>query len=68
MDASSQRRCEVCNIEIHRASFAKHLKSKKHEENEKIIPTNFFNEQSSSKPIKLKQVPTLKELAKKNKY
>ena len=23
------RTCEVCNVNIHRASFAKHLKSKK---------------------------------------
>ena len=35
------------------------------QENQKIIPSNFFYETSTSKPIKLKQVPTLKELARK---
>ena len=65
MDATELRRCEICNKSIHRASYAKHLRSKLHEENQKIIPSNFFNEPSSSKPIKLKQVPTLKELARK---
>ena len=34
--------CDVCNVNVHRASFAKHLKSKKHLENliqnEIIIP------------------------------
>ena len=36
------RRCEICNINIHRASYAKHLRSKKHEENQKIVPSNFL--------------------------
>ena len=26
-------RCEICNIDVHRASYAKHLKSKRHLEN-----------------------------------
>ena len=64
MDATEIRRCEICNKSVHRASYAKHLRSKTHEENQKIIPSNFFNEPSSSKPKKIKQVPTLKELAK----
>ena len=38
------KRCEVCENYIHRSSSAKHSKSKLDEENEKIIPTNFFNE------------------------
>ena len=25
--------CEICNVNVHRASFAKHLKTKKHLEN-----------------------------------
>ena len=52
MDASDLRRCEICQKDIHRASFAKHLRSKLHEENQKIIPSNFFKEQSTSKPTK----------------
>ena len=29
----SSRTCEVCNVNVHRASFAKHLRSKNHLEN-----------------------------------
>ena len=42
------RKCEICNIDVHRASFVKHLRSKKHTENEKIknmiIPEWLFQE------------------------
>ena len=31
----NNRNCEVCNINVHRASYAKHLRSKYHLENEK---------------------------------
>ena len=35
-------KCDVCNVDVHRASYAKHLRSKKHLENIKrneiIIP------------------------------
>ena len=38
----NSRRCEVCNIDVNRASYAKHLRSKKHSEkirqDELIIP------------------------------
>ena len=38
--------CNVCNVNVHRASFAKHFRSKKHlenvEKNEMIIPEWFF--------------------------
>ena len=26
----NSRTCEICNVDVHRASFAKHLRSKKH--------------------------------------
>ena len=46
----SRRRCDSCKYDVHRASFAKHLRSKKHLENEKqeemIIP-----EWSFQKPV-----------------
>ena len=29
-------KCGVCNIDVYRASYVKHLRSKKHFENEKI--------------------------------
>ena len=28
-------KCEVCKVDVHRASYMKHLRSKKHLENEK---------------------------------
>ena len=50
------RRCDVCNIDIHRAFYAKHFRSKRHLENirqnEIIIPEWFFKEEQS--PIKKK--------------
>ena len=41
-------KCDVCNIDVHRASYVKHLRSRKHLENEKqnemIIPEMLFQE------------------------
>ena len=52
----NSRTCEVCNVNVHRASFVKHLRSKKHlqniEQNERIIPGWLFKEERS--PIKKK--------------
>ena len=51
MEAPNQnkmRRCEVCEKEVHKSSFAKHLRSKTHQENEKIIPSNLFEEPTPS--------------------
>ena len=50
----NSRTCEICNVNVHRASMQKHLRSKKHleniERNEMIIPERFFKEEKS--PIK----------------
>ena len=50
------RTCEVCNVNVHRASFVKCLRSKKHlkniEQNEMIIPDCLFEDERS--PIKKK--------------
>ena len=62
METPNQRCCEVCNISIHRASYAKHLRSKSHSENEKVIPSNFFNEATTSRQST--RVPSLKDSAK----
>ena len=44
----TNRKCDVCNIDVRRASYVKHLRSKKHLENEKqndmIIPKLLFAE------------------------
>ena len=65
---------EVCNANVHRASFVKHLRSKKNletiEQNEMIIPYWLFKEEQA--PIKkqsknLYNPKTLQQLARKNK-
>ena len=67
------RRCEVCNVNVRRSSFAKHLRSKKHLENEIIITEWIFNEekQEEQTPIenKFKKIynpETLKQIAREN--
>ena len=49
-------RCDICNFDVHRASYGKHLISKKHLEkirqNEIIIPEWLFKEEQT--PIKKK--------------
>ena len=66
----NSRTCEVCNVNVHRASFAKHLRSKTHLENviqnEMIIPDWFFKEEKSPIKKKIQKVynpKTLKQLA-----
>ena len=50
----NSRTCEICNVDVHRASMQKHFRSKKHLENinqnEMIIPEWFFKEEKT--PIK----------------
>ena len=66
----NSRTCEVCNVNVQRASFVKHLRSKKHSENmiqiEMIIPEWFFKEEKAPIKKKLQKVfnpKTLKQLA-----
>ena len=60
----NSRICDVCNVNVHRASFVKHLRSKKHLENviqnEKIIPEWFFKEEKTPIKKKIKKYITLK--------
>ena len=52
----NSRRCEICNIDVHRAFYAKHLRSKNHLENirqdDTIITEWFFTEEKE--PIREK--------------
>ena len=52
----NNRTCDICNVNVHRASVVKHLRSKKHLENEKknemVIPEWMFEEDQA--PIKNK--------------
>ena len=50
------RNCNTCNIDIHRASFAKHLTGEKLLKTETIIPTNFFNESVESSKTNKKNI------------
>ena len=66
----NSRTCEVCNVNVHRASFVKHLRSKKHlesiEQNEMIISEWLFKENQSPIKKKIQKVynpKTLKHLA-----
>ena len=49
-------RCDICNIDVHRASYGKHLRSKKHlgkiRQNEIIIPEWLFKKEQT--PVKKK--------------
>ena len=44
----NSRKCDICNFDVHGASYLKHFRSKKHLENEKqndlIIPEWLINE------------------------
>ena len=66
----NSRACEICNVNVHRASMQKHLRSKKHleniERNEMFIPEWFFKEEKSPVKKKIQKVynpKTLKQLA-----
>ena len=68
----NSRTCEICNVNVHRASFVKHLRSKKHlenvEQNEMIIPEWLFKQEKAPIKKKIQKVynpKTLKQLARK---
>ena len=60
----NSRACEVCNVNVHRASFVKHLRSIKHlenlEQNEMIIPEWLFKEEKTPLKKRHKKYITLK--------
>ena len=66
----NSRTCEICYVDVHRASFVKHLRSKKHLEsirqNEMIIPEWLFKQKQTPIKKKIQKVynpKTLKQLA-----
>ena len=52
-----------CKNDVPRASFSKHLKSKKNLDYEKFIPSNFFDETTKTKPEMKEFLKPLKEIA-----
>ena len=66
----NSRTSEICNVNVHRASFVKHLRSKNYleniEQNEMIIPVWLFKEERSPIKKKIQKVynpKTLQQLA-----
>ena len=66
----NSRRCEICNADIHRASYIEHLRSKKHleniKQNEMIIPEWLFQEHDENKIKKIYNPKSLKQLTRNN--
>ena len=46
------KRCEDCEINIHRASYSRHLKSKRHLEKKQLKPRTKINKDENKKKIK----------------
>ena len=59
----NSRRCEVCNVKCHRASFAKHLRSKKYFDNKITIPQWLFQEPIEDGIEKVYNPKTLRQIA-----
>ena len=66
----NSRKCEICNVDVHRASYVKHLRSKKHLENikreEMIILEWLFQEPVENKLNKIYNPKSLKRIARNN--
>ena len=66
----NSRKCEVCNVNVHRASYMKHLRSKTHLENIKqnnmIIPEWLFQEPIENKTKKIYNPNSLRQIARDN--
>ena len=66
----NSRRCDICNADVHRASYMKHLRSKKHlenmKQNEMIIPYWLFREPVENKINKIYNPKSLKQVARNN--
>ena len=64
------RKCEICNVDVHRASYMKHLRSKKHiekiKQNEMIIPEWLFQEPNENNIGKIYNPKPLRQLARDN--
>ena len=61
----NSRKCEVCNVDVHRSSHVKRLRSKKHlenkEQNEMIIPEWSYQEPIENKFKKIYNPKSIKQ-------
>ena len=66
----NSRKCEVCNVDVHRASYVMHLRSETHfekiKQNEMIIPEWLFEEPIENKIKNLYNPKSFKQLARDN--
>ena len=65
----NSRKCEICNVNVHRASMQKQLRSKKHLENlenENLIPKWLFQEPVENKINKIYYPKSIKQIARDN--
>ena len=66
----NSRKCEICIVDVHRASYAKHFRSKTHlenmKQNEMILPECLFYEPVENKINKIYNPKSLKQLARNN--
>ena len=66
----NSRKCEKCDIDVDRASYVKHLRSKKHleniKQNEMIIPEWFSQEPIENKIKKMYNPKSLTQIARAN--
>ena len=71
MRKMNSRKCDVCTVDVHRASYAKHLRSNNHLENKKkqnkmIIPEWLFKESIENEINKIYNPKSLKQIARDN--
>ena len=66
----NSRKCEICNVDVHRASYMKHLRSTKHIENmkqhEMVLPEWLFQEPIENKIGKIHKPKPLRQIARDN--
>ena len=66
----NSRKYDVCNVDVHKASYVKHLRSKKHlenaKQNEMIIPDWLFKEPFEKKINKLNNPNSWEQIARGN--
>ena len=54
MEQKNTIRCVDCNIDIHRASYSRHLKTKKHLEKNNVKPKKVIDKDKKKKQIEIK--------------